>query len=163
MKLLTLILVLAGGLAAQTGLGALWPESLGYADMMLVPVLWYAMAGSQRSGMLVGCAAGLLQDAWFQTGVFGISGFKKTALGWLLGGLSARFDVNRQTGRFVCGVLASLGDTVMDVGLRRLLDRVEPAPTLLEAAIRALVTGLLVVGAFGLVRRVRERRTGYRG
>ena len=50
-------------LAIQAGLGKLWPSASSYADLMLLPVVWYGSAGSRRSAMLVGCAAGLLQDA----------------------------------------------------------------------------------------------------
>jgi len=152
------VLVLALALSAQAALGLLWPEAHRFVDLMLLPVVWYGIAGSQRTGMLVGCAAGLLQDAWFQFGVFGLNGFKKTLLGWVLGGLGARFDLNRQGGRMLFGALASLADSLMGLGLRRLLDRQLAAPQPGEIAIKAVVTGLLVAAAFNVVERVRRRR-----
>jgi len=158
MKLVTVVVVLALCLAAQAVLGRLMPHASTYFDVMLVPVVWYAVSGSQRSGMLVGCAAGLLEDAWFETGAFGISGFKKTIVGWALGGLGSRFDLNRQPGRFVFGVTGSLGDSLLDLGLRRLLDQaaVQPRPTAI--ALKALATGVLVVLAFGVTDWVASRR-----
>jgi len=108
--------------------------------------------------MLVGCAAGLLQDAWFQLGVFGLNGFKKTLLGWILGGLGSRFDLNRQGGRMVFGALTSLADSLMDLGLRRLLDRQLAAPSATDIGVKALVTGLLVAAAFNVMERARRRR-----
>ena len=127
MKLLTVIAVLAVGLALQTGLGRVWPDASRYVDVMMVPVVWYGIAGSQRSGMLVGCAAGLLQDAWFQAGAFGINGFKKTLIGWVLGGLGSRFDLNSTPSRFVFGAVATLSDSLLDLGLRQLLDQSQRA------------------------------------
>jgi len=157
-KFLKAVLALGLALSTQAALGLLWPEVHRFVDLMLLPVVWYGIAGSQRSGMLVGCAAGLLQDAWFQFGVFGLNGFKKTLLGWILGGLGSRFDLNRQGGRVVFGALASLADSLMGLGLRRLLDQQIAAPNPGEIAIKAAVTGLLVAGAFNVVERARRRR-----
>ncbi len=150
MKFLTVIAVLAVCLAIQTGLGRVWPDAPRYVDVMMVPVVWYAIAGSQRSGMLVGCAAGLVQDAWFQAGAFGISGFKMTLIGWVLGGLGSRFDLNSTPSRFVFGAVATLSDSLLDIGLRQLLDQSSAAPHPLEIVVKAIVTGVLVVMAFGV-------------
>jgi len=150
MKFLTVIAVLAVCLAIQTGLGRVWPDAPRYVDVMMVPVVWYAIAGSQRSGMLVGCATGLVQDAWFQAGAFGISGFKKTLIGWVLGGLGSRFDLNSTPSRFVFGAVATLSDSLLDLGLRQLLDQSSAAPRPLEILIKAILTGILVVVAFGM-------------
>jgi rod shape-determining protein MreD len=152
------MLALALALALQSALGLLWPDAHRYVDIMLVPVVWWGIVGSQRTGMLVGCAAGLLQDAWFQLGVFGLNGFKKTLLGWILGGLGSRFDLNRQAGRLAFGTLASLADSLLDMGLRRLLDLQQAPPRPVEVLIKSVVTGLLVVGTFILMERVRRRR-----
>ena len=158
MRLVRVILALTLALALQSALGLLWPEAYRFVDIMLVPVVWYGIVGSQRTGMLVGCAAGLMQDAWFQLGVFGLNGFKKTLLGWILGGLGARFDLNRQAGHLAFGILASLADSLLDLGLRRLLDLHQAPPRPVEVLIRAAVTGLLVFGAFLLIERARRRR-----
>lgn len=158
MRLLKAMLVLALALSAQAGLGLLWPETHRFVDLMLLPVIWYGIAGSQRGGMLVGCAAGLLQDAWFQFGVFGLNGFKKTLLGWVLGGLGSRFDLNRQGGRMIFGALTSLADSLMDIGLRRLLDQQQAAPHAADIGIKALVTALLVACVFGVMERAQRRR-----
>lgn len=159
MKFVTVLLVLALCLAVQTGVGRLWPEAPRYVDVMLIPVVWYAIAGSQRSGMFVGCAAGLMQDAWFQTGAFGIGGFKKTIVGWALGGLGSRFDLNRQPSRFVFGGLASLADSLLGLGLHGLLDELAAPPRAHEIIIKAVVSAVLVSGAFGLTGWFGQRRS----
>ena len=158
MKPVHLIVVLALALAGQVALGTFSPDASRYVDLLLVPTAWYALAASQRAGMLVGCVAGLLQDAWFQTDVFGLNGFNKTLLGWALGGLSARFDVRRQPARFAFGALAAVADGLLALGLRRMLDQTSPGLALGALAAKAVVTGGLVVLAFGLTRRVHDRR-----
>ena len=151
------ILAVALALAFQAGLARVWPSGHAYVDMLWVPVVWYAFARSQRAGMLVGCVAGLLQDTWFDTGVVGINGFKKTLLGWALGLVGSRFDLNRQPARFLFGASAAVADALLDVPLRRLVDQTGAFPSLPQLAIKAVITGLLVVGAFGSIRRARER------
>ena len=158
MRLLRAIMGLALAVSLQVGLGSLWPDAHRYADLLLVPVVVYGIVGSQRSAMLVGCCAGLLQDAWFDIGVFGLNGFKRTLLGWTLGGLGSRFDLNRRAGWPAAGALLSLVDSMMDLGLRRMLDLEQATPRVTEIVIRAVVTGLLVSVAFGLQARARQRK-----
>jgi rod shape-determining protein MreD len=163
-KLLRLVIALAIALLLQSALGLLWPSCHRYVDLMLVPVVWFGIAGSQRTAMFAGCAAGLLQDSWFQLAVFGLNGFKKTAIGWFLGGLGSRFDLNRQGLRMACGALASIADSLMDIGLRRLLDQKQPAPSPTEILIKAVVVGLAVAALFSIVGFFRNRRARrYRG
>ena len=152
------IVVLAVCLAGRAVAGRVVPEAAGYVDIMLVPVVWYAIAVSQRSGMLVGCAAGLLEDAWFQPGAFGASGFKKTIVGWALGGLGSRFDLNQKPGRFLFGAAGSLADSLIDLGLRQLLDQGAATERPVQIALKALGTGVLVMLAFGLTRWIGGRR-----
>jgi cell shape-determining protein MreD len=157
-KFLRLLLALVLALVLQAALGRLWPGAHRYADIMIVPVVWCGIAGSQRSAMFLGCAAGLLQDTWFQLGAFGLNGFKKTALGWVLGGLGSRFDLNRQGVRMACGALASIADSLMDMVLRRLLDQRQPPPNPSEILIKAVVVGIMVAGLFSVMRVARSRR-----
>ena len=145
-------------LALQAILGRIKPEAHTYVDLMLVPVVWYGIARSQRSTMLVGCVAGLLQDAWFQIGVFGLNGFKKTLLGWALAGVGVRFNMNSGPGRVAAGAVLALADSVLDMVLRTLLDLEAAVPGVLQVLIRAVVTGLLVGGAFAIIERVRGPR-----
>ena len=86
------------------------------------------------------------------------SGFKKTINGWVLGGHGSRFDLNSVPSRFVFGAVASLSDSLLDLGLRRLLDQSSAPPRPVEILIKATVTGILVVVAFGMTRWRDERR-----
>ncbi len=147
-------------LGLQAGLGYLWPLSGNYVDLMLLPVCWYGITHSQRGAMLVGCGGGLLQDAWLHAGTLGINGFKKTLIGWALGGLGSRFDLNQPLGRFVSGAAVSLADSLLDVGLRQLLDQRVLGPVVLTVVVRALVTGLLMTVSFRWMERLVGRPAG---
>jgi hypothetical protein len=151
-------LALGIALATQAALGRFWPDAHRYLDVMVVPVVWYGIAHSQRRAMLVGCAAGLLQDAWFQVGSFGLNGFKKTLLGWALGGMGSWIDLNQPMGRLLAGTMVSLGDSLLDLVLRRMLDQQPRLPAVLELLATAIASGLLVVLSGYVVERVHGGR-----
>lgn len=159
MSLFKTLVALGIVLGLEALLGYLWPWAGGYFDLVLVMVVYFALRRTQRSAMLVGCAGGLFHDAWFQAGVFGMSGFTNTLAGWVLGGLATRFDFNHVPGRLVVGIVLSMGDQFLDVGLYRLLDlRTAPLDPV-RIILRATITGLLVVAIFPVVDRVTRRGT----
>ncbi len=149
MRVISAILAVALALALEAGLGRLWPSAGRWIDPMMLPVVWFATAGSQRSGMLVGCAAGLLEGAWFRVGAFGLDGFKKTCVGYVLGGLGSRFDLDQPFGRAAAGVAAVLIDSIVNFGLLGLLDQRPAAPSVFDLLVPAGVTGgsMLLIGS----------------
>jgi rod shape-determining protein MreD len=146
------LLALGAALGFQAGLGKVWPAGHRYVDAMIVPVVWHGIARSQRSAMLVGCIAGLMHDAWFE-GAFGVHGFKWTLLGWILGGMSARLDLNNPAGRLAAGAGTWLADSLLDPLLRQLADLQPLARSPHEIVIQALVVGLLTAIAGSIVER----------
>lgn len=157
MTLLRAVLALACALAAEIVLGALAPGALRFADVMMLPVIGYALGTSQRSAMFIGLAGGLLEDAWFQAGLFGSGGFSKTLLGWALGGLGARFELHHFWGRLGAGVLLPILDRLIELALRRLFDVPSVAPDLPGLFLAAGVGGLLTVSVFAMLDRVIPR------
>ena len=103
MSLLRALLALAAALGLQVALGRIWPDVNRFVSLLLVLVAVYGVSGSQRSAMFVGCLAGLFHDVWLEAGAFGISGFKWTLLGWVLGSVAARLDLGNGPARFVAG------------------------------------------------------------
>ncbi len=157
MKALNFILAVAAALFLQTTLGNLSDSFARYVDLTLLPVVWYGIHGTQRSAMLVGFSVGLIHDAWFRLATFGITGFKRTFLGWALGGLGSRFDLNRFAGRFVVGFAFTFAEGILDNGLRRLMD-LDQGRGWTELLIRAVSTGVLAPIVFGSIDRFRGRR-----
>jgi cell shape-determining protein MreD len=152
-NLLRAVLVVVSALALQAGLGRVWPAADRFVDVLLVPVVLYGVASPQRAAMFLGCAAGLLRDAWFQVGVFGLNGFKRTLLGWLLAGVASRVHLDHGPGRLVAGVLVSAGDSLLDLALRHMLEQ-RPQIDLVGLLVRAAVTGLLSVVLGSILDRV---------
>jgi rod shape-determining protein MreD len=165
MTLLRAVLALALGLSVEIALGRFAPAARAYVDVMMVPVAWYGIARSQRAAMLAGCAAGLLQDAWFEAGVFGMNGFVKTLLGWALGGLGGRFDLNQAAGRLASGALLAVTGRLLETGVLRLLDRTPGPLDPWNLLVRGVTGGLLTALVFAILNRVRgksavQRRAG---
>jgi cell shape-determining protein MreD len=148
--------VLAGALVLQVGLSRLWPECQRYVGILLLPVVWYGAAGTPRAAMFVGTAAGLLHDAWFEFPI-GVYGFKWTLIAWALGALSSRIDLNHQGGLAMAGVLAWLADSLLDPGLRRLVDLEPIVRSPPEILVHAVTTGLLAALAGSIVERMQGR------
>ena len=114
--------------------------------------------------MVVGCASGLLEDYWIEPRLFGLNGLVKTILGWALGGIGARFDLNNSWGRFASGASVNLVGEGLQTALRRLFgDAVAPV-SLASLGIRAAAGGLLtagvlaIVGKFGASRRATRQK-----
>lgn len=158
MNLLRALLLLSLALVFQAALGRVWPTGHLYVNALLVPVVLYGAAGQQRSAMLVGCAAGLLTDAWFGLATLGLNGFKQTLLGWSLGGSATRLDLNHQGGRMGCGILLSLADDLLDLALRWILELQPQVRHPLPLVTRALVTGLLAAAMGAILDRVTGAR-----
>lgn len=158
MKALNFLLGVAAAVVLQTALTRLSGGFARYVDLTLLPVIWYCLRGTQRSAMLAGCAVGLIHDAWFRLAVFGMAGFKRTLLGWILAALGGRFELNHGLGRFIVGVLLAVGDGALDIGLRGLMD-LSQGPGWLEMLGRALCTGVLTVVVFAAIDGFRGSRS----
>ena len=155
--MLRFLIAAAVAVVAQAALARLAGGFSRYVDLTLLPVIWYCLRGTPRSAMLAGCAIGAIHDAWFRLGVFGMTGFKRTLLGWILATLGGRFELNHAPGRFAVGALMALGDGGMDIGLRRLMD-LSQGPSLGEMLVRSLCTGVLTVIVFAAIDRFRGSR-----
>ncbi len=160
MRWLAALGALAACLALQVVLGRLLPEFQHLADFLALPMAWYGLRGAQRSAMFAGAAGGLLRDVWFEPGLVGASGFSKTLLGWALGGLGARFDLNASWARSVAGGALPVLEILVESGLRRLFDQAVASWTAGDLALRAVVGGLLVPVVFAILDRVRAGRSG---
>ena len=156
MSVLRALAVVVGALIVQVVIGKVWPGGHRFLDVLIVPVIWYGVAGTQRAAMLVGCLAGLVHDAWFEL-PFGVYGFKWTLIGWVLAGISRRLDLNHPGGRFFAGAAAWLVDSLLDPGLRRLVDLESLVRHPTEIVAQSVLTGLLAVLAGSIVERARGR------
>jgi cell shape-determining protein MreD len=158
------ILGIALSLAGELGLGRFAPGATQYVSLMTLPLAAYALRTSQRSSMVVGCVSGLLEDYWIEPRLFGLNGVAKTIMGWALGGIGARFDLNNPWGRFASGASVHLVDVGLQTGLRRLFGEAVAPVGIATLGIRAVAGGLLtaavlaIVGKFGTSRRATRQK-----
>jgi rod shape-determining protein MreD len=151
-------------LALELAFGRFAPGATRYVAVMTLPLAAYALRTSQRSSMTVGCVSGLLQDYWLEPRLFGLNGLVNTFLGWALGGIGARFDLNNFWGRFAAGASVHVVDEGLQTALRRLFgDAVAPfgaGPLAIRALTGGLLTALVlfILGKFGTNRRAPRQK-----
>lgn len=154
---LRLVGLVAAALVLQAALVQFWHDAARWVDLLLVPLVVAASVASPRTALLVGCVSGLLVDAWFGLGAFGLNGFKRTLIAVGLSGLSTRVDLGHAGGRFAAGVLAVLADGLLDLALRPLLDLHGPGGGILPFAARAATVALLASMSGTIIERAGPR------
>src|SRR5439155_3414048 len=82
-------------------------------DLVLLVVVYYGSSGARVGSMLAGAAGGVLEDVWFNN-IVGLHGFTKSLIGYLLGGLGARFDLTGPASRLVAVFLATVVERLVE-------------------------------------------------
>lgn len=117
------LLIAAGvvlALAVQTTLARYLIGGRFVIDLVLVAVVYAALAAGPVSGMVTGTVAGLIQDA-LSTGIIGIGGLSKTIVGFIAGVVGTQFIVAQSPSRFVVFFAATLLHAAIFMGLYVLL------------------------------------------
>jgi rod shape-determining protein MreD len=142
------LLATAVAVAVQTTLD---PWTRGRAvDLVLVVVVYSALASGRVAGMLTGTFAGLVQDA-MSGGVIGMAGLSKTVVGFLAGIVGTQFIVSHSASRFVVFFLATVVNAVLFMGLYELLGLRHFGTPYAEVAGQALGNAVVGVLAFKVV------------
>jgi rod shape-determining protein MreD len=162
MIVLWALLGIGVALGLELALGRIAPGVTRYVDLLMLPMATYALRTSQRSSMTVGCISGLLQDYWMEPRLFGINGLVKTVLGWGLGGVGSRFDLNNTWGRFAAGASVSLLDEALQIVLHRMFGDALATVGWGTLAGRALAGGLLAAFVLSIVSKVGTARSAAR-
>ena len=134
-------------LALQTTLARFVVRGEVFVDLVLVVVIYAALAMGPVTGLITGTFAGLVQDV-LSTGIVGIGGLSKTLVGFLAGVAGTRFIVAQAPSRFVVFFTGTLLHAAVSIGLYEGLGlRDFPAP---YAAViqQALGNSLIGVVAF---------------
>jgi rod shape-determining protein MreD len=119
-KIAWVVVATAVALALQTTLAQFMVRSPVAVDLVLVVVVYAALAGGPVTGLLTGAFAGLVQDT-MSTGVVGIGGLAKTVVGFLAGIIGTQFIVAQPLPRFVVFFAASVVHAGITFGLYQLL------------------------------------------
>jgi rod shape-determining protein MreD len=152
MKTPIVIGVLAASLLLQSTIAGMSFAAGSRVNLVLVAVIYVALAYGAVTGMLAGCAAGLVQDS-IAGGIVGIGGLSKTVVGFFVGVLGAQFIVSTPVPRFLMFFGASLVHELCFQALYALVEARGIRFQLSGALIQALVNAAVGIAAFLLVER----------
>jgi rod shape-determining protein MreD len=120
-KIAASLLAVAIALALQTTLASLVIRGTAALDLVLIVVVYLSLISGPVSGVLLGSAAGLVQDA-LSPGIIGIGGLAKTIVGFVAGVLGSQFIVTAPLSRFVVFLLSTVIHAFVFMGLYTLLE-----------------------------------------
>lgn len=163
MKVVWVLLATTVAVALQTTLDR-WTRA-GAVDLVLVVVVYSALAAGRVAGMLTGTFAGLVQDA-MSGGVIGMAGLSKTVVGFLAGIVGTQFIVSHSASRFVVFFLATVLNAAIFMGLYELLGLRQfgmPVGPVAAQALGNAVVGVLAFKVTELLPGAMERRRARAG
>ena len=120
-------------------------------DLVLIVVVFAALAGGPVVGLWTGTFGGLVQDI-LSGGVIGASGLAKTIAGVLVGIAASQFILGAFWNRLAILVAASLIHTLSYVCIYALIDSGSPVATAGMVGLQALLNAVIGVAALALVR-----------
>ena len=166
MKAAAALGAIAAALALQTTLASLVIRGSAALDLVLIVVVYVSLVSGPVRGLLLGTAAGLIQDA-LSSGIIGVGGLAKTVVGFVAGVLGSQFIVTAPLSRFLVFVMATALHATIFMGLYTLLGLRQYDAPYTAVLSQAIGNGFLgVVGAQmvellpGLRERRRARRIG---
>jgi len=166
-KTAAVILAIGGALLLQTTLSGLIVGSALAVNLVLVAVVFLALSYGPVTGMLSGMIAGLAQDA-LAGGIVGLGGLTKTLIGFVVGVLSAQFNLTSTVPRLVILVVATFVHQLLLAGMERITGGPLMSLQFSRMLTQALINALIGVTAFfvvergpDMVQRRRMRRTSF--
>jgi rod shape-determining protein MreD len=165
MRTAGVLAALAVALVLQTTIAGMTMTGGSLVNVVLIAVVYVALAFGPVTGMLAGTFGGIVQDA-LSGGVVGIGGLSKTIVGFFVGVLGAQFIVSQPLPRLVMFVGATLVHELCYQALYALVESraftFQYSAVLTQAAINGVVGVLafqIVEGAPGRLQRRHARRT----
>jgi rod shape-determining protein MreD len=157
-KTVVVILAVAAALVVQSTLSGMLIGRTMPVNLVIVAVVYVALAFGAATGMLAGALGGLVQDA-LAGGVVGVGGLSKTVIGFFVGVLGAQFIMSGAVARFLMFAGATLVHEVLFGALRALVDGSGFALRWPSVLVQALVNAVIGVLAFWVVERGPEMWT----
>jgi len=163
MRQLTIALLLLVAIALQTALRAVW-QPLGYVDLTLILVVYFALQREPLQALIVGAAAGLATDIiGGRPALLGAGGFAKVLTAYAVYFVASRVMMDTTILRIPVLAGASLIDNVVYVGMHRLLGQPPPMPFIQSLSYKLIATtiaGTVLLYAYDtyLSGKARQRR-----
>jgi rod shape-determining protein MreD len=165
MRTAGVLLALVVALTLQTTLAGLTVGASTTVNLVLVAVIFVALAYGPATGVLAGTAGGIAQDA-LAGGIIGVGGMAKTLVGFAVGVLGAQFIVSQPLPRLVMFVGATLVHELCFQAVTALIEsrgfRLDFSAALMQAFVNGfvgVVAFLVVEQAPGLAQRRQARGT----
>src|SRR2546426_11956943 len=140
MRQLIIAAILIVVIAFQSALRAIW-QPLGYIDLALTLVVYFALQREPLQALVVGAAAGLATD--FVSGppaLLGAGGFSKTLTAYAVYFVAQRVMLDTTILRIPVLASASLIDNLVYVGMHRLLGQPPPMPFVQSLSYKLVAT-----------------------
>lgn len=152
MRAAGVLVALVVALALQTTIAGLTLKGATAVNLVLVAVVYVALAFGPVAGLLAGSVGGLAQDA-LAGGIIGIGGLTKTLVGFLVGVLGTQFIVSQPLPRFVTFVGATVVHELVFHALYALAEARPFSMHFPPVFTQAVVNGLVGTVAFQVVER----------
>jgi rod shape-determining protein MreD len=146
-----ILLAIALAVALQTTITRFLVRGNVAVDLVLVVVVYVALASGSVAGLLTGTVAGLIQDSLSQTSrLIGLGGLANTIVGFVAGIVGTQFIVTQPLPRFLVFFVATVVHEAITIGLGTVLG--QPSVGMPYAAIagEALMNAIVGVAAFQL-------------
>jgi len=144
------VIALGVGMVLQTTLSGFFVGTAAAVNLVLVAVVYLALAYGPVTGMLSGMVGGLVQDA-LAGGIVGLGGMTKTLIGFVVGVLGAQFNLSSTPPRLVMFVAATFVHQLMLAGLQRITGGPVMSLQFSGMLVQALINGVIGSIAFVIV------------
>jgi rod shape-determining protein MreD len=166
MRTVGIIAALGLALVLQSALAGMSMAAAALVNLVLIVVIYVALAYGAVSGLLAGMAGGLAQDA-LSGGIVGVGGLSKTLVGFMVGVLGAQFIVSTAVPRFLMFIGATVAHELCFQALSALVESRPFAIHYSATLLQALVNGAVGIASFLIVERGpdmlqhRQARSGF--
>ena len=151
MRQLTIAIRLVVAIALQSALRAVW-QPLGYVDLVLILVVYFALQREPLQALIAAAAAGLVTDIIAgPPALLGAGGFSKTLTAYAVYFLASRVMLDTTILRIPVLASASLVDNLVYIGMHRMLGQKPTMPFLQSLSYKLIATtvgGTLMLYAY---------------
>lgn len=147
MRTVGVLAALAVAIVLQATLSGMWLSAGTWVNLVLVAIVYAALAFGAVTGLLAGTAGGIAQDA-LAGGIVGIGGLSKTIVGFFVGVLGAQFIVSQPLPRFVMFVGATFVHELCFQAVYSLVESRAFTMHYREVLLQALINAAIGVLAF---------------
>jgi rod shape-determining protein MreD len=140
MRQVTIAILLVVAIALQSALRAIW-HPLGFLDLTLILVIYFALQREPLQALIVAAVAGLATDLISgPPALLGAGGFSKVIAAYAVYYVASRVMLDTTLLRIPVLLGASLLDNLVYVGMHRLLGQTPPVPFVQSLSYKVIAT-----------------------